>query len=145
MLRRSLVLVAAWLVACGSPVAGAGAPRAPLTPSPNVTPARQGGSPTALETPRWTAKPTARPPTPDAVGRGESLFAFKGCAGCHGLRGEGGNVAPRIARTALPFAGVLDQVRLPKWVHRMPAFPPDMISDDEIQDIYAFLQSAVPR
>lgn len=137
MLRRSLVLVAAWLVACSAP---ASVPRrTPLTAATPV-PARAAASVQHLETPRWTAKPTARPLTPEAAQRGESLLAFKGCAGCHGLRGEGGNVAPRIAHTILPYAAVLDQVRLPKWIHRMPAFPPDLLTDDEVQDIYAFLQ-----
>src|SRR5512141_1083795 len=128
MLRRWLVLVAAWLVACAPSATG---PHRPAPAAVTAMPARASGSVQRLETPRWTAKPTARPLTAEAAQRGESLLAFKGCAGCHGLRGEGGNVAPRIAHTSLPYAAVLDQVRLPKWVHRMPAFPTDIITDDE--------------
>ncbi|HEY6959665.1 MAG TPA: cytochrome c [Candidatus Limnocylindria bacterium] len=102
-------------------------------------------SPSAYVAPSHTPAPSARPVTPAAADRGETLFLYKGCAGCHGLRAEGGNVAPKIAHTALPYWAVLAQVRLPKWVHRMPAFGPEMVSDDEVQDIYAFLQTITAR
>lgn len=102
-------------------------------------------SPSAFVPPARTPDPTARPITAAAAERGETLFLYKGCAGCHGLRAEGGNVAPKIARTILPYSAVLAQVRLPKWIHRMPAFGPEMLADDEVQEIYAFLQTVTSR
>lgn len=83
--------------------------------------------------------PTPLPITAETVDRGASLFGLNGCAFCHGANGEG-NVGPRIAGTDLSLAAVRQQVRLPPPPH-MPAFPPGLLSDDEITAIYAFLRS----
>src|SRR5215469_14474583 len=46
---------------------------------------------------------------------GQQLFASIGCWECHGSQAQGGAVTgPRLARTALPFAEVLHQLRVPQ-------------------------------
>ncbi len=72
---------------------------------------------------------------------GQNLFFSMGCNVCHGDLGEG-LVGPTIAMTVVPLDRVITQYREP--LEAMTAFPPDQISDEEIADIYAWLQS-VPR
>ena len=72
---------------------------------------------------------------------GQSLFFEMGCNVCHGDRGEG-LVGPTIAMTVVPLDRVITQYREP--LEAMTAFPPDQVSDEEIADIYAWLQT-VPR
>lgn len=69
---------------------------------------------------------------------GQNLFFAMGCNVCHGDRGEG-LVGPTIAMTVVPLDRVIEQYREP--LEAMTAFPPDQISDEEIADIYAWLQT----
>ena len=72
---------------------------------------------------------------------GQNLFFSLGCNVCHGDRGEG-LVGPTIATTIVPLDRVIQQYRVP--LEAMTEFPPDQVSDEEIADIYAWLQT-VPR
>ncbi len=69
---------------------------------------------------------------------GQDLFFSLGCNVCHGDRGEG-LVGPTIAQTIVSLERVVEQYRMP--LEAMTAFPPDQVSDEEIADIYAWLQS----
>ena len=69
---------------------------------------------------------------------GQSLFFEMGCNVCHGDRGEG-LVGPTIAQTIVPLERVIQQYREP--LEAMTAFPEDQISDDQIADIYAWLET----
>ena len=69
---------------------------------------------------------------------GQNLFFAMGCNVCHGDQGEG-LVGPTIAMTVVPLDRVVKQYREP--LEAMTAFPPDQISDEEIADIYAWLQT----
>ena len=69
---------------------------------------------------------------------GQALFFELGCNVCHGDRGEG-VVGPTIAKTVVPLERVRQQYRQP--FEAMQEFPEDKVSDDEIADIYAWLQS----
>lgn len=69
---------------------------------------------------------------------GQNLFFSMGCNVCHGDRGEG-LVGPTIAKTVVPLDRVVEQYREP--LEAMTAFPPDQISDEEIADVYAWLQT----
>ena len=91
----------------------------------------------ALLAPRAPIALADAPQTPP----GERLFVTKGCLGCHGASGRGG-VGPDLAGTKLSEADVLKQVRHPQ--KRMPAFPPEAISDDEVGKIYDYLKSIGP-
>jgi cytochrome c oxidase subunit 2 len=70
--------------------------------------------------------------------RGQELFFANGCAVCHGDNGEGG-IGPTIASTGFSLEQVIGQYRSPRSA--MPAFPADRVSDAEVADIYAWLQT----
>lgn len=72
------------------------------------------------------------------VARGEDLFFANGCSVCHGDTG-GGGIGPAIANTQLSLSAVIKQYRNPREL--MPPFPADRVSDEDVADIYAFLQS----
>ena len=71
---------------------------------------------------------------------GQQLFASIGCWECHGSQGQGGAITgPRLAHTALPFAAVLQQLRVPQ--NAMPPYEAAVVSDAQVADIYAWLES----
>jgi mono/diheme cytochrome c family protein len=79
---------------------------------------------------------------PGDAAEGKRLYMLDGCFTCHGRAGQGGRLngpAPVIARTAMPFEGFKGQLRTP--VNEMPAYAEPVMSDRQIADIYAFVQS----
>jgi mono/diheme cytochrome c family protein len=80
-------------------------------------------------------------PPGDAV-EGRRLYLAVGCFTCHGRSGQGGAMngpAPILAKTQMPFDGFKGQLRQP--VNDMPAYAEIVMSDKQIADIYAFLQT----
>jgi len=80
-------------------------------------------------------------PRGDAA-NGKRLYLADGCFTCHGRSGQGGaynTPAPILAHTGMPFDGFKGQVRNP--INDMPAFPTAILSDKDIADIYAFVES----
>ena len=73
--------------------------------------------------------------------KGEVLYRYFGCFGCHGYQAEGG-FGPPLAGTELGLQELRTQVRKPR--ERMPACAPERISDEELARIDAFLQSVAP-
>jgi mono/diheme cytochrome c family protein len=76
------------------------------------------------------------------AGAGKKVFLADGCYECHGRVGEGGAMngpAPILAKTKLPFEAFKGQLRNP--VNDMPPYPDTLISDQQIADIFAYLQS----
>lgn len=83
------------------------------------------------------APPPTLNPAGDA-GHGAVLFAAWRCAQCHGDTAQGA-LGPRLARTSLStasFAAAIRQTRPPK-----PAFSTSELSDADVRDIYAWLQT----
>jgi mono/diheme cytochrome c family protein len=71
---------------------------------------------------------------------GKRLFLNYGCYQCHGTTGAGGGIAgPRLAPNPLPLEGVQAKLRTPSG--RMPVYTPAVITDVQIADIVAYLQS----
>ena len=71
---------------------------------------------------------------------GQQLYTSIGCWECHGSQAQGGAVTgPRLAHTALPFAAVLQQLRVPQ--NAMPPYEPASVSDEGVANIYAWLES----
>jgi mono/diheme cytochrome c family protein len=73
---------------------------------------------------------------------GKRLYLAVGCFTCHGRSGQGGAMngpAPVLAKTAMPFDGFKGQLREP--MSDMPAYAEIVMSDQQIADIYAFLQT----
>jgi mono/diheme cytochrome c family protein len=80
-------------------------------------------------------------PQGDAA-NGKRIFLKEACFTCHGRVGEGGaynGPAPILAHTALPFDAFKGQIRNP--INDMPAFSSAVLSDKDIADIYAFVQT----
>lgn len=75
----------------------------------------------------------------DQVTRGRLLLLVYGCAMCHGLTGQGGVVGPALDLEEL----FLDDFRplLRDGPGGMPAFAEEILSDDDLDAIYAFLKA----
>jgi mono/diheme cytochrome c family protein len=79
---------------------------------------------------------------PGNTDNGKRVYLADGCFTCHGRAGQGGaynGPAPILAHTAMPFDGFKGQIRNP--VNDMPAFSDAVLSDKDIADIYAFVES----
>ena len=89
--------------------------------------------------------PSADPHPAGDAQNGRKVFEKLGCFRCHGGAGEGmaaaGNVTgpPKIAATHLSLQDFVQSVRKPKG--QMPPFDAKQVSDGELSDVYAFLQS----
>jgi mono/diheme cytochrome c family protein len=71
---------------------------------------------------------------------GKRVFMKDGCYQCHGREGQGSNMSgPRIAPNPPPLEVILGYVRKPSG--EMPPYTAKVISDQELTDIYAYLQS----
>jgi mono/diheme cytochrome c family protein len=76
------------------------------------------------------------------VANGKLVFIRDGCFLCHGRAGQGGaynGPVPPLAKTEMPFEAFKTQLRQP--ADDMPAYSAAVISDQQIADIYAFVQS----
>jgi len=71
--------------------------------------------------------------------KGKATFIHKGCYECHGFEGQGGSAGLRLSNTKLPEDGLIAFVRGTSGA--MPPFSSKIISDAELSDIYAYLQS----
>jgi|SRR5580704_18570518 mono/diheme cytochrome c family protein len=80
----------------------------------------------------------AQTPAGDAV-NGKKLFLRDGCYECHGYAGQGGRDGARIAVIGLNAQGLIRYVRAPAG--QMPAYTAQVISDQELTDIHAYLQT----
>jgi mono/diheme cytochrome c family protein len=72
------------------------------------------------------------------VAHGRKLFFDTGCYQCHGVEGATGGPGGRLAPDPLPFDAVLGQLRRP--VARMPIYTAQVMSDQDVADIYAYLK-----
>jgi mono/diheme cytochrome c family protein len=73
--------------------------------------------------------------------KGKSAFLQHGCWQCHGYQGQGG-VGPKLAPGPIPFETLSNFVRTTS--RQMPPFSKDILSDDDLADIYAYLES-IPK
>jgi len=74
--------------------------------------------------------------------KGKAAFIKNGCWQCHDFAGEGSIATSSgrvIARTALPLDAFKAFVRTTDGP--MPPFRPEILSDQDLDDIYAYLQS----
>jgi len=70
---------------------------------------------------------------------GQKLFLRDGCYECHGYAGQGGVAGARIAALPLNAQALIRYVRAPAGA--MPAFTDKVITDQELTDIWAYLQT----
>jgi ubiquinol-cytochrome c reductase cytochrome c subunit len=81
-------------------------------------------------------------PAAPSAENGKTAFVKNGCWQCHGFEGQG-SVATSggrvIADTQLPFEAFKAYVRDPSGA--MPPFRAEVLSDSDLADIYAYLES----
>jgi mono/diheme cytochrome c family protein len=71
---------------------------------------------------------------------GKKIFFKDGCYECHGREGQGSMMTgPRIAPDPVPFEEFARYLRKPSG--EMPPYTAQVASDQDLTDIYAFLQS----
>jgi ubiquinol-cytochrome c reductase cytochrome c subunit len=75
---------------------------------------------------------------------GRRYYTVFGCYECHGLQGQGSvqTGGTRLGPPGSPFSGFVAYVRQPTG--QMPPYTSKAVSDTQLADIYAFLQS-LPR
>jgi mono/diheme cytochrome c family protein len=80
------------------------------------------------------------PPAGNAE-NGKKIFTKDGCYECHGREGQGAaqGAGPRIGPLQLSFEAFTKYVHQPTG--QMPPYTSKVISDQELADIYAYLQS----
>ena len=80
-------------------------------------------------------------PRGDAA-NGKRLYLANYCYTCHGRVGQGGaynGPAPALAKTAMPYEGLVGQTRNPS--NDMPGYSAQVLPDQALADIYAYVQS----
>jgi mono/diheme cytochrome c family protein len=70
---------------------------------------------------------------------GKMIFAGYGCYECHGYVAQGGGAGPRLAPRPIAFAAFSKYLRRP--TAQMPPYTSKVVSEKDLADIYAFLQS----
>jgi mono/diheme cytochrome c family protein len=71
---------------------------------------------------------------------GKKTFLKDGCYECHGREGQGSTMTgPRIAPDPVPFEEFSRYLRKPSG--EMPPYTAQVVPDQDLADIYAFLQS----
>jgi ubiquinol-cytochrome c reductase cytochrome c subunit len=70
---------------------------------------------------------------------GKAAFMRAGCWQCHGTAGQGSIAGPKLAPDPLPFESLSAFVRSSS--RAMPPFREEVLSDEDLADIYAYLQS----
>lgn len=76
--------------------------------------------------------------------RGHQAFMKYMCYTCHGTIGQGADrgTGPKLAPGLLPYAAFALQVRTPR--QDMPPYRKEFVSDQEVADMYAYLQTVKP-
>ena len=73
---------------------------------------------------------------------GKIMFMNKGCWECHGTQGQGMVTGPRLAPDPMPYETLSYFVR--NTARAMPPYREKVLSDVDLADIYAYLQS-IPK
>jgi mono/diheme cytochrome c family protein len=84
--------------------------------------------------------PRKSPETQDQnTENGKRVFIKDGCYDCHDLEGQGSAEGPRLGPNPIPLKAFVSYVRTPTG--QMPPYTSKVVSDQELAEIYAFLQT----
>ena len=97
---------------------------------------------TTSATPRAQTPPAAPGATAASVAAGRTLYTTLGCETCHGPGGRGTAAAPRLAAGTLQLPAFTAYVRKPTG--SMPPHSAQVVPDQGLADIYAFLHAPLP-
>lgn len=73
------------------------------------------------------------------AGKGKALYEKHGCWQCHGYVGQGGVAGKTLAPKPMPFEAFTVFVRNTNG--SMPPYPKEILSEGDLADIHAYLQS----
>jgi mono/diheme cytochrome c family protein len=81
------------------------------------------------------------PPPAGSAQRGHQSYMKYMCYTCHGTIGQGADrgTGPKLTPGMLPYQAFVLQVRTPR--QDMPAYRQEFVSDQELADMYAYLQT----
>ncbi len=103
----------------------------------------------ALSSAPAAAQTQAAPPAEKSVAapvgnavKGKTLFGRIGCYQCHSEQAQGGTQGPRLGPRPIPFQAFLRYLRSPRG--EMPPYKQKVMSDQDVADVYAFLQALPP-
>src|SRR5262245_21927420 len=82
---------------------------------------------------------TGGPASAADAAKGKQTYVRVGCFECHGRQGQGGVAGLKLAPDPLPFDRLVNFVRTSSG--SMPPYSAKILSDDELSDIYAYLES----
>jgi|SRR6516162_4475473 len=74
--------------------------------------------------------------------KGKTAFVQHGCWQCHGFQGQGGVTGPKLAPDPIAAEAFTAFVRGSN--RAMPPYPKAVLSNDDLADIHAYLQS-IPK
>lgn len=74
--------------------------------------------------------------------RGKEIYERVGCWSCHNYDAQGASTGPKLAPDPLPMEAIRDYIRVPG--QRMPPYVEAVLSDEEIADIHAYLETIPP-
>ena len=77
-----------------------------------------------------------------SVEKGKTAFLQHGCWQCHGFQGQGASTGPKLGPDPIPLEACTAVVRTTDRL--MPPYMDAVLSNEELADIHAFLQS-VPK
>ncbi len=84
------------------------------------------------------AAPNAQAAPSGNAENGKKIYSSYGCYQCHGYAAQGG-AGTRLAPRPIAFAAFSRYIRRP--TAQMPPYTAKVVSDQELADIYAFLQT----
>lgn len=94
----------------------------------------------------FTATALAEGAAPGDPAKGKRVYLADGCFLCHGRVGQGGAMnypAPAITKLEMPVESFVAFLR--DAPNDMPAYTANVLPDEDVADIYAFLQSLPGR
>src|SRR5439155_12016137 len=74
--------------------------------------------------------------------KGKAAYIQHGCWQCHGFQGQGANTGPKLAPDPIPIEPFTAFVRTTD--RAMPPYTEAVLSNEELADIHAYLQS-IPK
>jgi mono/diheme cytochrome c family protein len=84
----------------------------------------------------------SEPVTQGDAAHGRSLWVESSCVACHGVDAGGSMQGPALTNTPLSLRDVINITR--RGTPGMPEYPPNQISDQALEDMYAWFQNPVP-
>jgi cytochrome c553 len=88
------------------------------------------------------AKAAAAKPAAGAA-HGREIYVSYGCYQCHGYQGQGSaSAGPKLAPGLMPMDAFTRQLHNPR--DRMPVYTAKVVSETDLNDLYAYLQT-IPK